>query len=159
MRAQHADVTIDGDRRFRPREHEGTPSMRQPHAASVNPLPAAVLHGGADALDTDSTVMVATDCQHRRSLLDVANEFAQLRQLVAMVRQIAPQQHHIRIRASDGIEDLPAESVGTPLSEVNVADVEQSTRVVPRRESLLADVQGSPQADVEPSKPVHGDTL
>ena len=49
----------------------------------------------------------------------------------------------------DGIRYLPAQHVGATVSEVNVADIQQSTRVVPRRESLLADVQGSTQPDFQ----------
>jgi hypothetical protein len=81
--------------------------------------------------------------------VDLVNQLTQLDQLGGMVHQVAAEQHHIRFAAGDGIEYLRAQNLGTALPEVNVADIQQSTRVVPRRESLLAEVQGSTQPDFE----------
>ena len=123
--------------------------MRKACAVIVDPLPAAMHHGRADAVDADSAIVVATDRKHLRDVLDVANQLTQFDQLGALVYKVAPEQHDIRIAPRDGIEYLPAQNVGTTLPEVNVADIQQSIGVVPRRESLLADVEGSTQPDFQ----------
>ena len=142
-------MPVDGRSSSRAGDHEQPPSMRQARAVIVDPLPAAMHHGRAHAVDADPAVVVATDRKHLRDLVDLANQLTQLDQLGATVHQVAAQQHHIRIAPRDGIEHLPAQHVGTTVPEVNVADIQQSIRVVPRREALLADVQGSTQPDFQ----------
>src|SRR5215204_1513518 len=142
-------MPVDEGSSFRAGDHEQPPPMRQARAVTVDPLPAATHHGRTDAVDADSAVVVATDRKHPRDAVDLANQLTQFDQLGATVHQVAAQQHHIRIAPSDGIEYLPAQNVRTTLPEVNVADIQQSIRVVPRRESLLADVQGSTQPDFQ----------
>ena len=142
-------MPVNGGSSFMAGDHEQPPSMRQTRAVIVDPLPAAMHHGRADAVDAESAIVVATDRKHLRDVLDVANQLTQLDQLGAMVYEVAPQQHHIRIAPREGIEYLPAQNVGTTLPEVNVADIQQSIGVVPRRESLLADVEGSTQPDFQ----------
>ena len=65
--------------------------------------------------------------------------------------QVAAQQHHIRIAASDGIHNLLAQRLGAAASEVDVAHIQQSTRLLQRREAFLTDVQGPTQADFQRS--------
>ena len=80
----------------------------------------------------------------------LANQLTQPAQLGGAVHQVATQQHHIRIAPCHGIQYLPAQRFGATVSEVDVADIQQPTRVVPRREPLLADVQGATQSDFQP---------
>jgi hypothetical protein len=121
--------------------------MRQAGAAIVDPLPAAMRHGRADAVDANSVIVVAANGEHLRDVPDLANQLTQFEQLGAMVYEVSSQQHRVWIAPRDGIEYLLAQNVGTTPPEVNVADIQQSISVVPRRESLLADVEGSTKAD------------
>ena len=87
-------------------------------------------------------VVVATNRQNRCDLAERANQVTQPAQLGGTVHQVASEQHHIRIAPGHGVQYLPTQGLGSTLSEVNVTDIQQSTRVVSRRESLLPDVQG-----------------
>ena len=144
-------MPIDGGGGFRAGDHDHPPPMRHARAAIVDPLPSAMHHGLTDAVDADPAVVVAPNRKHRRDLVELANQLTQLGQLGATVHQVAPEQHYIRIAASHGIEYLPAQQVGTTIPEVNVADIQESIRVVPRRESFLADVQVATQPDLQRS--------
>jgi hypothetical protein len=126
-------------------------AMDETGAVTVDPLPAAMDHGGTDAVDADSAVVVAADRKHPREAADPANQHTQPDQLRATVDQVAAKQNPIPIASSDRIEYLPAQHAGTTLPEMNVADIQQSTRVGPRRQPLFANVQGSAQSDFEHS--------
>ncbi len=142
-------MPVEGSSSVRARDHQHPPPMRQARAVTVDPLPAAMHHGRTDTVDADSAIVVATDRKHPCNVVDLANQLTQFDQLGAPVHQVAAEQHHIRIAPSDGIEHLRAQNVGATLPEVNVADIQQSIRVVARRESLLADVQGSTKPDFQ----------
>lgn len=57
----------------------------------------------------------------------------------------------MRLAAVHGIQHLPAQRFGAIASEVDVADIQQSARGMPRLESLLADVQRSMPPDFQRS--------
>jgi hypothetical protein len=83
--------------------------------------------------------------------VELANQIIQSAQLRGIVDQVAAQQYHIGMTTDDGIQDLLTQRVGAAWSEVDVADIQQSTRLISRRQSFLADVQGSTQPDFQRS--------
>jgi hypothetical protein len=115
----------------------------------MDPLPAGMLNSLTHAIEADLLIMVAADRKNRRNVAERANQISQPAQLGATVHQVAAQQHDIRMATGHGMHDLPAQRVGATVSEMDVTDIHKSTRVVPRRESLLADVQGSTQPDFQ----------
>lgn len=142
MSAQDSDMPIDVRRGFRAGDRDHSLPMCHARDAVVDPLPAAMHDGFTDTVHADLAVVVATNRKNRRDFVELANQVAQLTQLGGTVHQVAPQQHYIGIAANHGIQDLPAQPVGTTGPEVNVADIQQPTRIVSRRESLFADMQG-----------------
>jgi len=123
--------------------------MRHARDAIMDPVPPAMQHGLTDAVDADLEVVVASNGKNRSDFAERANQLTQRDQLGGTVHQVAAQQHHIRIAASHGIQYLPTEPVGTTLPEVNVADIQQPTRVMPRRQPLFADMEGLIQPDFQ----------
>jgi hypothetical protein len=89
-----------------------------------------------------------------RDILDLPNQLTQFDQLGAPVHQVAAQQHHIRLAPSDGIEYLPAQSVGTTLPEVNVAHIQQSIASyrVESRSSRTCRARRSPISSAPPNQ-------
>ena len=53
-------------------------------------------------------------------------------QLGGFIDQIAAQQHGVRFGLAHGPDDLPGEILRALRSKVNIADVDQATRVVTR---------------------------
>ncbi len=82
-------MAVNGDSGLMAADHEQPPSMRQTRAVVVDPSPAATHHRGANAVDADAAIVVATDRKHRRDVLGAANQLAQFDQLRGMVYQIA----------------------------------------------------------------------
>jgi hypothetical protein len=115
----------------------------------MDPLAAAILDCLPYAIHANPLVVVAANRKHRCDFAEPANQVTQPAEFGRTVYQVAAKQHHIRIAARDGIQYLRAEPVGATVSEVDVADVHHSTRVVPRREPLLANVQGPTQSDFQ----------
>ena len=125
--------------------------VRHARDAIMDPLAPAMHHGLTDAVNADPAVVIAANGKNRCDVAELADQVTHLAQLGGTIHQVAPQQHHIRMAASYGIQDLPAQCVGTPVPEVNVADIQKPARVVPRRQPLLADMQGSSQPDFQRS--------
>jgi hypothetical protein len=140
MRAQDADMAIMVWRGLRTGNRDYPPPVRHTRGAIVDPVSAATDHCLTNMVEADLAVVIAANGKDRRNLLEAANQARQRRQLGATVYEVTPQQHHVRLAASRGGDHLPAESVGTTVPEVNVADIQQPTYVVPCRQSLFADV-------------------
>ena len=125
--------TGDGD-------HPGP--MRHVSDAVMDPLASALDHGLADAVHTNVAVVIATNRENGCELTHLANQVSQVTQLGRTIHQVTPQQDHIGVAAGHGTQYLPAQRVGSAVPEVNVADIQQPTRVVPRRQSFFAHVEG-----------------
>src|SRR5512145_3135327 len=117
--------------------------MRHSRRAVVDPLPTALLDSLTDAIHADLLVVVATNRKNGCHVPELANQVTQTAQLGGTVHQVTAEQHHIRMAPGHGLQYLPAQRLRAGLSEVDVADIQQSTCVGPRRESLLSNVQGS----------------
>jgi hypothetical protein len=117
----------------------------------MNPLPTAVLDGRSYAVHPNLLVVVAPNRKYQCEFAELANQLTQPTQLGGTVHQVTAQQHHIRIARGHGIQHLAAQRFGATVSDVDVADIQQSTRIVPCRESFLANVQGSTQPDLQRS--------
>jgi hypothetical protein len=96
----------------------------------VNPLPTALLDGGLYPRQTELLVVVTTNRQNRFSLPDRGDQVTEPAQLGGTVHQITAKQHHIRIARGDGVGYLAAQALRATGSQVNVTDIQQSTRVV-----------------------------
>ena len=144
-------MPIDARRGFRAGDRDDAASMRHAHDAIMEPLPPAMHHGLTDAIHTDTAVVIAANGKNRCQRADPANQVTELAQLGGTVHQVASHQHHIRIAANHGIQYLAGQRVGTTVPEVNIADIQQPTRVAPRRQSFFADMQGSIQPDFQRS--------
>ena len=142
-------MPLDVGRGFRAGDRDHSPVMHHTGDAVMDPVPAAIHHGVADAVHAELAVVIAADGENRCNVAEHAHQRAHVRQLGAAIHQVAPQQHHIRIAASRSIQHLPAQRVGTTVPEVNVADVQQSTRVMPRRQPLFADMEGVCESDLQ----------
>jgi len=138
-------------RSLRTRDRNHSPAMGHARNPVMNPLPAATRDRLADGVHANLAVVVSADGQHGCDCVESADQAAQLGQLGPLVHQITAQQHHVRIAVGHRLEDLPAQPVGSALTEVNVAHIEQPARVVPRRQSLLADVQRVVEPDLQRS--------
>lgn len=143
-------MAVDGNfRSFRARDGNDPRAMRQARGTTMNPLPAAVNDGVTDAIHAEPPVVVAADGEHRRHAAERVDQVAQPAQLRAMVNQVAPEEQRIWAAASHGIEYLPTQRRRSAVPEVKIADVQQPTRVVPRRQPLFADMQHSTQPDLQ----------
>ena len=149
MCAQDANMRVDGHGGFRADDRDHPVSMQHARDAVMNPSPPAMFNRLTNAVHADPLVVVATNREHRGDAVEPVDQVAQPAQLGASVHQIAPQQHDIRIAASHDIQHLTAERNGATAPEVNVTDVQQPTRLVLRRQSLFADMQGSIQPDLQ----------
>ena len=123
--------------------------MRHARDAVMDPVPAATHHGLTNAVNADVAVVVTSNGENRREHMERGNQFTQRGQLGGAVHQVAAQQHHVRGAASHGIQYLPTQPVGTTVPQVNVADIQQPARVRPRRQPLVADMEGVIQPDFE----------
>ena len=123
--------------------------MRHASDAVMDPVPAATHHRLTDAVDADVAVVVTSNGENRRELMERGNQFTQRDQLGGAVHQVAAQQHHVRCAASHGIQYLPTQPAGTTVPEVNVADIQQPARVRPRRQPLVADMESVIQPDFQ----------
>jgi hypothetical protein len=106
--------------------------MRHSRCAVLDPLPAAPLDGVPYAIHPKLLVVVATNRQNRCDLAERFNQVTEPAQLGGTVHQVASEQHHIRIAPGHSVQYLPAQGLGATVSEVNVTDIQQSTRVVSR---------------------------
>ena len=149
MCAQDANMRVDRRGGFRAGDRDHPVSMQHARHAVMNPSPAAMFNRLTNAVHADPLVVVATNSEYRCDVVELVDQVAQSAQLRASVHQIAPQQHDIRIAASHDIQHLPAQRIGATAPEMNVADVQQATRLGPRGESLFADMQGSMQPDLQ----------
>ena len=143
-------MAVDGNfPSVRARDRNDPRAMRQARGTTMDPLPAAVNDGVTDAIHPEPPVVVAADGEHRRHAAERADHFAQPAQFRAMVNQVAPEQQRMRATASHGIENLPTQRRRSAVPEVKIADVQQPTGVVPRRQPLFADVQRSTPPDLQ----------
>ena len=142
-------MRIDRRRELGAADRDHPPPVLHARDAIMDPMPTATPHRLSDAVNSDPAVVVAGDCQNGCDLTELANQLTQLDQLGRTVHQVAAQQHNIRIATSRGIQYLPTERVGTTVPEVNVADIQQPARVIPRRKPLFADMKGAGQPDFQ----------
>ena len=149
MRAQDADMRIDVRRELGPADRDHSPPVLHARDAIMDPMAPATTHRFTHAVNSDPAVMVAGNGQNGCDLVELANQLTQLDQLGRTVHQVAAQQHHIRIATGRGIQYLPTQRVGATVPEVNVADIQQPTRVMPRRQPLFADMEGVIQPDFQ----------
>jgi len=89
----------------------------------MDPLPTATLDSLTDAIHADLLVVVATNRKNGCDVVEPANQVTQPAQLGGMVHQVTAQQHRIRIAPGHGIQHLPAQRFGAPVSEMDVADI------------------------------------
>jgi hypothetical protein len=151
MTAKDADMRIDALLGVRAGDRDHSVHMRHALDAVMDPLSSAADDGLTNEALADLAVVVATNGKNGREIVKFRNQVTQLAQLGGAVHKIAAQQHDIWIASSRGIQDLPAQSVCPAVSEVNVADIQQPICIMPRRESLFADVQSVIQPDLQRS--------
>jgi len=65
------------------------------------------------------------------------------------INQIAAQQHNVGFGLTHGPDHLPSEILRAFRPEMNIADVHQATRIVPRRNALLTNVERSLKTDFQ----------
>ncbi len=149
MCAQDADIGFVWRPGIGAGDRDHPAAVRHPCRAVLDPASAALLDGVADAFHPDPVVVIAANRENGSDCAEAVCQVTQAAQLRGTVHQVAPQQHHMRRATGRGIQHLPAERVRATLPEVNVADVEQSTRVGARRQALLPHVQGAAQPDLQ----------
>ena len=65
------------------------------------------------------------------------------------IDQVAAQQHTVGFGRTHGPNHLPSEIIGAFRPKMNIADVHQATRIVPRRNALLTNVERSLKTDFQ----------
>jgi hypothetical protein len=115
--------------------------VREARARVVNPLAARASHRVTDSIDTDGVVMVAANGEHRSNIAKSADELAQRAQLGCAIQQIATQEDDVCIASRHAIDHLLAEHVGTPVPQMDIADVHHPTRIVPCGNAFFAEVE------------------
>jgi hypothetical protein len=151
MSTEDTDLALVVRRSLRTGDGDHPPEMSDARDPVVNPLSASARHRLPDRVQADLAIVVAADGKHRRDFVEAGNQAAELAQFGALVYEVAAEQHHVGIATDHGLYDLAAQSAGPATAEMDVAHVQQPARVAPRRESLLADVEGVIQSDFQQS--------
>ena len=94
--------------------------------------------------------MVPANRQNGCAGVKETDQVVQLIQFRRFIDQIAAQQHDVGLTLTHGPNHLPGEILRAFRPKMNIADVHQATRVVPRRNALLTNVKGPLKADFQP---------
>ena len=124
-------------------------TMHHSSDSIMYPLTSATHDCVADSIKTDMAVVISTHREHRCILAQSAHQITQPAQFGRTINQVATQEHCIRSALMHGFNYLPAQLVGTPAPKMNIADVHQPTRIVPRRKTFFADVKGAVPSDFQ----------
>jgi hypothetical protein len=141
--AQDANIPVGNRRSIRPGDRNHAIAVIQSSNAIMDPFPSAAHDCLTHAMHPDMTVVVAPHRQHGCHFAKRANQIAQLVQFRRPIHQVAPQQHRIRFRMKSRFEHLSAEKIGTLPTEMNIADIHHTTRIIARRKAFFAEVKGS----------------
>lgn len=123
--------------------------MIQTNAVGMNPVTSAIRYGHPDPIQTHLTIVISGHRHHDRCVAECSHKAAQLAQFRPMINQVATQKHGVGLALINGRNDLPAQQLRTTTSQVNIADVQQSTRVMPCREPLVTHRQSPVQPDFQ----------
>jgi hypothetical protein len=147
MRAQYSIIAVGHRCSFGTGDSDFSRTVGHACDAAMNPCSAAAHYRIADSVHTDALVMIAANRVDRRQLAKSGDQVAQAVYFRRMVNEVAAQQHHVCSRCGDGLDYLPAEVVGTCAAQMYVAHVQQTARVMPQRQALLADRKRSVKPD------------
>jgi hypothetical protein len=151
MCAQNSIVALRHRNCIRAGNRNHPRTMRHANRRVLNPITAAAHHCFANSIHAHMAVMVSAYCHNRCVVAKGADQIAQFAQFRRFIDQIAAQEHTVRVGIAHCFDHLPTEVIGAFPPKMNVADIHQATRVIPRRKAFLSNVKGSLKADFESS--------
>ena len=83
-------MSVDVRRGLRAGDRDHPSAMLHARDAVMDPVPAAMHHGVADAVHADLAVVIATDGKNRCDLAERADQSTHRDQLGATIHQVAP---------------------------------------------------------------------
>ncbi len=115
--------------------------MRQLAGPVVNPFSSAIDHSAANLTQSDMPVVIAANGHHESHFAKRAHQITETIQLRRPIDQVTPQKDSIGLTMVSRIKDLSTQSFRTPMPKMNVAHIHQTTRIVPLRQPLFANVE------------------